>query len=348
MTKFRHNIEKFKHVEKEMSRGGELCDIKVLSKAHNEQIRAIVEDDDRFREFQAKMRGERHCTNVAVAMTLHKSTCEVIMSEQPKLESKSSTSTVDNDNKTGFFSSKAFGPLRRLTRCLSQGNSMVGAVAQASDFIQRRCSAEFTSTRNGSNHHENIPANKQQRNLPTAASSLGNLQRRQTEPCRRNNSWSNLGNGCNYGLKEATFGQKLYTRNCDKCNIPRDMNLHDIKYMSLQELRQLYGNECRKGTFTPAAHFNKGRQGFSKRRNNADAARRDASSKTGDDLRKKHSARSVMDDEAYISQKNSLWTEETVQYLYEETVCGHKVHFWSAETYAALKHSDDEIQINDI
>jgi hypothetical protein len=55
-----------------------------------------------------------------------------------------------------------------------------------------------------------------------------------------------------------------------------------------------------------------------------------------------------MDDEAYTSQKNTLWTEDTVQYLFEETVCGHKVHFWSAETYSALKHSDYEIQIKDI
>jgi hypothetical protein len=324
----------------EMSHGGELVNIKVLSKAHNEQIRAIVDDDERFREFQAKMRDESLYTNVAVAMALHKSTCEVILSEQPTLDSNPSTSTVDNGNKTGFFLSKAFEPLRRFSRCLSLGNSMVGTVTQASGFFHRRCSEDFTSTRNGSDNSAKTRASKQQRKLPTATSSLRNLQRR-TEPCNRNNSWSNLGNGYNDVPKEAN-------RKCDRCNIPRDMNLNDIKHMSLQDLRMLYGNKCRRGTYTPVAHFNKGRQGLLKRRHNADAAQRNASYKNGDDLLKKHSARSVMDDEAYTSQKNTLWTEDTVQYLFEETVCGHKVHFWSAETYSALKHSDYEIQIKDI
>jgi hypothetical protein len=123
----------------EMSHGGELVNIKVLSKAHNEQIRAIVDDDERFREFQAKMRDESLYTNVAVAMALHKSTCEVILSEQPTLDSNPSTSTVDNGNKTGFFLSKAFEPLRRFSRCLSLGNSMVGTVTQAGGFFHRRC-----------------------------------------------------------------------------------------------------------------------------------------------------------------------------------------------------------------
>jgi hypothetical protein len=117
--------------------------------------------------------------------------------------------------------------------------------------------------------------------------------------------------------------------------------------MSREDLRKLCGNECRKGTCTSASHSNVGQQVFSKKINEVDVAQLNSSFRTSDELTRKQSARSVMDDAAYSSEKSSLWTEDTVQYLYEETVCGHKVHFWSAETYAAFKHSDDEIKIKD-
>jgi hypothetical protein len=152
----------------------------------------------------------------------------------------------------------------------------------------------------------------------------------------------------NIGSKGTTVGHRLYTRKYDKYTILPDMNLHDIKHMSREDLRKLCRNECRKGTCTSASHSNVGQQVFSKKINKVETAQLNSSFQTSDERARKQCIRSGMYDAAHSNVKKSSWTEDTVQYLYEETVCGHKVHFWSAETYSALKHSDYEIQINDI
>ena len=312
-----------------MSQGGEFITINGLCKAHNEQMRAIVEDDHRFREFQAKIRNESLYTNIAVAMTLHKSTYEVILSEEHNFLSNPTTSSVKNENSTDSFPCKAFQPLRRFSRYLSQGNSLFDAITQACDYFQRRCRAELIPARNVCYNIQNTWASEQWRN---AAPSMTNF------------SWSEPANkSYNIVSKGTTVSHRQYTRKYDKYNIPPDMNLHDIKYMSREDLRKLCGNECRKGTCTPAAHSNVGKQIFSKKINKVGVVQLNSSFQKTDERARKQCVGSVMDDATYSNVKKSLWTEDTVQYLYEETICGHKVHFWSAETYAALKHSDDNI-----
>jgi hypothetical protein len=171
--------------------------------------------------------------------------------------------------------------------------------------------------------------------------------RRLSEVSMPNATWPSLASNRNQNPKAASI-QQLFTRKRDDGDTNREMNLQDIRYMTQKELQILHGNGCCKPSVSAGFCSNFRQLGLQNRRDNSDRTQVHHPLKARESVVREQSATSVLDNEVYTIRKNSLWTEDTVQDLFEETVCGHKCHFWSAETYAALKHHSDEIATTDI
>lgn len=122
-----------------MSYPKEFCTTRQLSKAHHQQMMAIVADDELFRELKAKMREEKYITNMAIASAFHASSLEIILSEaEPTVLKKiTSSKSVKENNNVGFFRNRPMEALRCLSECLSQGNLIAESYKNANGLLEK-------------------------------------------------------------------------------------------------------------------------------------------------------------------------------------------------------------------
>lgn len=115
----------------------------------------------------------------------------------------------------------------------------------------------------------------------------------------------------------------------------QEENLHNIKYKTMEEFRptrkfsfgSLIPSVAAAGSYKQRRSFQESKPSYA---NYISNLRNEPVAKTGGTVANE-----------FVCERSSGWSEEVVQELFEETLCGKKCSNWSKETFAKVQGNDD-------
>lgn len=325
-----------------------VCSIEIRSKEinarHERIIHTILDDDSLFRELKERMRTTEFTTNAGIGMALN---TFLIASMSAEVESKYSTERKNAPPPPPQIGALPFSikPLESLQN-----------IANNLSFHRRPSdafSSDFHSVEGGA--IRNVALITPSTSIVTR-SFMGPLQPLYNKYRRlSNNKWevfSAGAKGSNQTLARPSCRPRYERQNSATQTAPKrrllgardfvranqEENLHNIKYKTMEELRptrklsfdSFISSVAAVGSFKQRRSFQECKPSYANYINNL---RNESVAKAGG---------TVAND--FVCERSSGWSEEVVQELFEETVCGKRCSNWSEETFAKV-HGDDDLSI---